>query len=317
MPEQRRPLLLHVGYHKTATTWLQNIVFTPQNYFVQMLSHAEVFEQILNPHGLQFDPSVARATFKAHLGTAPEHAEVDVVSLESITGLPFTGGRESDDYARRLKQIFLDDPDGEAPPRVTVLLTIREQFAIIASVYMQYLMRAGTERPERFLDETPYPGYPTFSAENFCYHRLVGLYQDLFGAENVLVLPQELIAADQPAAVALMADVSGNDRLREALWAPRTERGNSYPQYAAPLLRRANFFRRDAMNPAPVLNLGRAPFKLVGGLSRRVPLPASLKRSKPLTDLARQTFAGRFANSNRALQAMLAHKVDLSGYEGL
>ena len=310
-----RPLLLHVGYHKTATTWLQNIVFTPEHGFCQVMDHDAIFDHVIAPHGLAFDPAPARALIAEGAAGAAPGAAVDVVSLEALSGLPYTGGRESDDYARRLAAITADRG---AP--VTVLMTIREQTAILSSVYMQYLYRAGTESPRRFFDEDTQRGFFRFSAENFCYHRLVGLYQALFGPENVLVLPQELIAADQAAAVRLMAEVAGNAPLLEAGWAARTERGKSYPQYAVPLLRRANYFRREALNPSPMIDLGRLGqwgYRGTGWLARRAPLPKSLTGSKPVTEYIRERFDGRFAESNRALAAQLHHKVALPGYQGL
>lgn len=310
-----RPLLLHVGYHKTATTWLQNIVFTPEHGFCQVMDHDAIFDHVIAPHGLEFDPSPIQALIAAGGAEARAETAVDVVSLEALSGLPYTGGRESDDYARRLAAITADRG---AP--VTVLMTIREQTAILSSVYMQYLYRAGTESPRRFFDEDTQRGFFRFSAENFCYHRLVGLYQELFGPENVLVLPQELIATDQGAAVRLMAEVAGNAPLLEAGWTARTERGKSYPQYAVPLLRRANYFRREALNPSPMIDLGQLGqwgYRGTGWLARRAPLPKSLTGSKPVTDYIRKRFDGRFAESNRALAAQLHHKVALPGYQGL
>lgn len=49
-----RPLI-HVGYHKTATTWMQQLLFTPDHGFRQIAGHREVFDHIVGPHGLEFD----------------------------------------------------------------------------------------------------------------------------------------------------------------------------------------------------------------------------------------------------------------------
>lgn len=310
-PAAPRPLLIHVGYHKTATTWLQNRVFVPEFHFWQVMTHKEIFDTVIAPHGLDFDPAPVRRIVAERVAAAPAGAAVDVISLEALSGLPFFGGRESDDLARRLKA---------ALPEARILLTIREQHAIIASVYMQYLLRAGTQSAEAFFDGTPYDGYFAFSARNFEYDRLVGLYQDLFGPEQVLVLPQELIARDQAAAVALLTRFSGNAPLAAAGWTPVRERGVSYPQYAVPLLRRANYFRREAMNLNPMIDLGplgRLLYRGAGWLARRPVLPASWSKAKPVTDLVRRRFGGRFADSNRRLAAMLQHPVSLKGYEGI
>lgn len=306
-----RPVLLHVGYHKTATTWLQKLVFLPEFQFWQVMTHKEIFDTVIAPHGLDFDPAPARRIIAGRAAAAPDGAAVDVISLEALSGLPFTGGRESDDLARRLKAIV---------PEARILLTIREQHAVIASVYMQYLLRAGTQSPEAFFDGTPYDGYFAFSPRNFEYDRLVGLYQDLFGADRVLALPQELIARDQTAAMDLLTRFSGNAPLAAAGWTPVRERGVSYPQYAVPLLRRANYFRREAMNLNPMIDLGpvgRLLYRGAGWLARRPFLPAAWGKAKPVTDLVRRRFGGQFADSNRRLAGMLHHPVSLKGYEGI
>jgi len=133
-------LLFHVGHHKTATTWLQNTVFQPEHGFTQVLDHPEIFKTVVNPHGLHFKAGLPRALIAERVAAAPD-SSVSVVSLESLSGSPFSGGRESDDFARRIAEI---SPDAK------ILITIREQCRIIASVYMQYLSRGGTEPAEQF-----------------------------------------------------------------------------------------------------------------------------------------------------------------------
>lgn len=297
-----RPILLHVGYHKTATTWLQNSVFRPEHGFPQVMTHPQVFEHIVTPHGLAYDAQAVRDLVAPRLGAG---GGVDVISLESLSGNPFYGGRESDDYAQRLKAAF---------PQARILLSIREQMAIIASVYMQYLLRGGTAPARAFFEGAQVGGYMGFDPVHFEYDRLVGLYQDLYGAENVMVLPLEEIARDQAQAVARMAAFSDNTQI--APWETRPSRGVSYPEAAVPLLRRVNHLRPGPANPHPVADLGglsRLAYRVIGGGLRRL----GKGRARPVTMLAREMFKGRFTESNQRLQAMLAHPADLSRYDGI
>ena len=317
MPADRpaHPVLLHVGYHKTATTWLQNQVFKPRHGFRQILTHKEIFDGVIAPHGLDFDPAPLAAEIATRRAADPAGTQVDVISLEALSGLPYEGGRESDVYARRLQALV---------PDARILITIREQYAILTSIYMQYLLRGGTESIKAFFDEMPFDGYAKFTAQNFRYHRLVGLYQELFGAQNVLALPQEEIAADQGRALHRLAGFAGNSALVETIdrdgWTAAPERGLSYPQFAVPALRRVNYFRRDALNPNPILDLSgsrKQIYRSVGWMARSLPWPERLRRSRPVTEHVRQRFAGFFAESNRALAAQLVHQVDLSRYDGI
>ena len=304
-----------MGYHKTATTWLQNTVFQPPFGFRQILSHDEIFDRVIAPHGLDFDPAPLAALIAERRAAPPAGTGVDVISLEALSGRPYDGGRESDAYARRLQAVA---------PGARILVTIREQHTILASIYMQYLLRGGTESPQRFFDEKPFIGHAKFTADHFRYHRLVGLYQDLFGADAVLALPQETIAADQAGAVRRLAAFCGNAGLLAELardgWTARKERGVSYPQFAVPALRRVNYFRRDALNPNPVIDLSgsrKQTYRAVGWMARHLPWPDALRRSRPVSAHVRARFAGHFADSNRALAGQLIHDVDLNGYEGI
>ena len=180
----KRPLL-HVGYHKTGTTWLQNRFFVSEYGYGKILDHDAVSALIVDAHGSARDAEpLARAAEAG--GATLESGHVPVVSSEILCGNPFHGGAGGAENARLLAAAF---------PDARILITIREQMRMLTSVYMQYLSRGGTRSPEDFFTEENAPGYPRFRTGHFRYDWLVGLYRDLFGAENVLVLTQEEMAS--------------------------------------------------------------------------------------------------------------------------
>ena len=184
-----RPLLLHVGYHKTATTWMQRALFQEVHGYRPLLSHAEVFDLVVRPHGLRWDPAPARALIAERLAGVPG-GQTPVISSEILSGLPFTGGRESDGLARRLAEVAEGLP---AEPRI--LVSIRAQMRMLPSVYMQYIRRGGTMPPETFFAGESEIGYFGFSPEHFEYDRFVALYQRLFGRAAVHVRRRRPCAA--------------------------------------------------------------------------------------------------------------------------
>ncbi|MGB0440235.1 MAG: hypothetical protein ACPGFC_09065, partial [Paracoccaceae bacterium] len=98
------PLLFHVGYHKTATTWMQRKLFTPTYGYRQLAEHEDVWRDVVRPHGFRFDPAAMRDLLAARAqDLAP--GEVPVVSSEILSGHPFQGGHENDVYAERLARI--------------------------------------------------------------------------------------------------------------------------------------------------------------------------------------------------------------------
>lgn len=301
------PLLLHVGYHKTATTWMQRSLFVPAHGYRQVMTHEEVWAHLVRPHGLRFDPEGPRALLAARLA-ALGPGEVPVISSEILSGLPFGGGRESDAYARRLAQVA---------PGARILVSIRAQLAILPSVYMQYVRRGGTMRPAAFFAGETYLGYFGFSPEHFEYDALVAHYQALFGAGNVHVLPQEALRRDMDGAVADLARFAGNDAFAGLAPGAREATGASEPEYAVPVLRRINHLRPTALNRAPALSLGPAAetaFRGASWLLRRPAAATLLGGRRRVTEEARRRFAGRFDASNARLAAICAHPLDLSGY---
>lgn len=302
-------LLLHIGYHKTATTWMQTRLLQPVHGFAQLASHEEIFLRVGQPHGLQFSPEPMQSLIAARLkDLAPTH--VPVISSEVLSGHPFFGGRGSDVYAHRLKAIA---------PQARILISIRSQLKILPSVYMQYIQRGGTMSAARFFKGTDVPGFFGFRAEHFEYHRLIGLYRDLFGAESVHVMTQESLQQDQEKACAdLAAFCEAKDYTGLSAQA-RAPHGLSYPEYAAPLLRRINQTQRSPMTPAPALPFGETPnllYRGTGYVLRQPRIKRLLRDARPVSAYVKDHFAGRFDDSNRALAQMLGDQVDLSRYEG-
>lgn len=303
-----RPLLIHVGYHKTATTWLQRVLFTADHGYRKLLSHAEVFETIVRPHGLTFDISPARALVTERMAVET-NCNTDVISSEILSGNPFLGARGSDEFARRLHALA---------PDALILITIREQFSMMTSLYMQYVSRGGTMSPDAFFAESPDIGYVSFASEHLEFHRLIGLYRELFGADRVLVITKEGLDDDYRATVDRIGTFSGNSTPICLNGAAAQRVGASYPEYSSIALRRINHFRSGPLNSAPLINLGAFSDRLyrgTGALARSRPVARLFGHLRPVAALVGTRFRGRYAPSNRALKAMLDDEIDLTGYE--
>jgi hypothetical protein len=302
------PLLLHVGYHKTATTWMQRQLFVPAHGFRQVAFHREAFDHVVAPHGFDFDPAPLAALL-AERAAALAPGEVPVLSSEILSGHPFQGGHGSDVYAERLARIA---------PQARILISIRSQLRILPSVYMQYLLRGGTQPWDRFFAGTDELGYFAFTPRHFEYDRLVACYQRLFGAGRVHVLTQESLQRDMAGAAAAVAAFAGAAFAGLTPEARRVEAA-SYPEYAAPVLRRINHVQASTLDPWPVVALGRTPgglFRLAGGLLRRPPFAPLLQHRRPVSEHVRQRFAGYYRDSNRRLAALVPG-LDLTGYDGI
>ncbi|MBX3486145.1 sulfotransferase [Phenylobacterium sp.] len=301
------PLLIHVGYHKTGTTWLQRILFRPEYGYRPIMDHEDVFRWFLRPHGLDFDEAATRAHITSLRGQG-EPGLVDVISSEILVGNPHFGGRESDAYARRLHA---------AAPDARILITLREQLRSATSEYMQYISRAGTMKPTEYFDDAPIMGYAKYAPEHLEYHRLIGLYRELFGAENVIVMTQEALAKDGKAYARRLAEAAGVTSPGDLETIDTRPMSPSPEEFAAPILRRINHFRSGPTGPGPFLDLGPVSafvYRVAHYLSRRPFAKRMLGRVKPVTAIVHRRFTDRYLESNRQLKAMLGDRADLASY---
>lgn len=300
-------LLIHVGYHKTATTWLQAQFFRSHHGFRKVLDHAEVFDLITRPHGLTFDPLVARQEVQNRLARL-EAGIVPVISSEILSGNPFFGGRESDVFADRLHRIW---------PEARILITIRSQMKILPSVYMQYLQRGGTLPHSRFFTEESELGYTWFSPLHFEYDRLLEKYQNLYGPENVYLMQQESLACDPERACADLARFCGAENFDGLVEGATRSRGTSYPEYSAWALRRINHFQSSVLNRNPVIRLGENPdglYRLTGYVMRTSGMKKLFRERRPVSRWVKEHMSGRFTKSNSRLRELTPHRLNLEAY---
>ena len=303
-----KPILLHVGYHKTATTWMQAFLFTPAHGYRQIATHEEVFAHIVRPFGLPFDPTPMKALIAERCAALADD-ETPVISSEILSGHPFRGGHEGAVYAERLAQII---------PDARLLFSVRNQTRMLPSVYMQYVLRGGTMPYDQFFEGTKELGYFGFTPEHFEYDRLVARYQALFGVQNVFVLTQESLKDDMDKAAHLLATYAGATRFSGLVPEAKRVYAPSYPEYAAPVLRRINYVQASTLNPRPILRLGTTPYGLyraAGFCLRRWPFKPLLGSYTPVSDYVQKHFKGRYSESNKRLAGLIGPSLDLKGYD--
>ncbi|MBV7379819.1 hypothetical protein [Maritimibacter dapengensis] len=301
------PLLLHIGYHKTATTWMQKQLFLPEHGYHQVSGHEEVSRYFTDIHGLQFDHEVPRDAILEASSEVPKGSTA-VISSELLVGNPFFGGRESDVYAERLHQAF---------PDAYVLITIRAQDKVLRSIYMQYVSRGGTMPPELFFNMPKTASFPAFSATHFEYDWLIAHYRKLFGDDKVLVLPQEALQGNMDQSIQDLASFCANRNFKGISDAKKKVRMASYPEYAAPFLRRSNYFQKSVLDPNPLVSFGTTPgglYKGVGFLLKGPFFKKAFDSYRPVSRYVATEFSGRFTESNQRLRELLGGELDLSKY---
>src|SRR5262245_39922524 len=110
--------LLHVGYHKTGTSWLQSHLFTNERtgLATPFKEHADIYQHLVHPHALDFDPEACRAHFLRAIANLEDRGLTAVLSAERLCGDMLYGGYDSKELADRMASVF---------PRGKVLIVVR------------------------------------------------------------------------------------------------------------------------------------------------------------------------------------------------
>ena len=184
--QQARPIV-HIGYHKTATTWFQKSIW-PSLASHDWVARKGTQEALLNPPGMHFDPRAARSVLGLDSRSKPV-----VLSEENLSGYIHNGGLHGligPEMARRIHAVL---------PEARIVIFVRNQPDAIRASYSQYVAGGGTYGLDKYLHtydsvygalRAPFKA-PAFEWEHFQFDRLISLYDGLFGRENVFVYPYE------------------------------------------------------------------------------------------------------------------------------
>lgn len=311
-------LLLHVGYHKTGSTWFQSRVFAredlgfctwkaPRHVVHQLFCAASPFEPF--PDGLLAD-LVAQAT------SATEAGKVFVVSHERLSGYPASGGYDAGVIAARLHRVF---------PNATVFGLFRRQPDMILSAWRQQIVDGGDLSLWQFLNpvEPQIVRVPRFAAATYRYSGLVGRYREIFGAERALFLPYEMfverpLALLQSLAERLQLPVFASSA--HALVAAMVRDNPSLSPTLLAAMRKVNLlFVRTQMSPHALVDLGAARIRGAFRVANRFLAPPL----RPLDRWLASRAMGRIAKfcaqqylaDNETLQQLIGVSLAEYGYD--
>jgi hypothetical protein len=208
------PFFIHIGFHKTATTWFQDHFFSnhPQ---IQYLGKAypdhpsfrmsELKETIVSEPDTTFSSDESRETLHSIINEHPLNGfRIHGMSYEGLSaGSNWFGGRTFY-VADRLKEVFRDYD-------VKIIMGIREQLSMIESMYSEYVKLGGSESLERLL-------FSPFSEaddllDKLKYAPLIEYYRDTFGEDDVFVYLFERFKSEKSTLLDEICDFLGIDPL--------------------------------------------------------------------------------------------------------
>jgi len=191
--------VVHIGYQKCASTYLQRVVFPMLGNFANFgncsssgISHAE--KALL--YRRDMEPEQYRSMVDRHIVSADDHKPYKILSSEDYTELPFLGFERNVGSVARLKGVDLTPYDhrnevictnlSRVWPDAYILIIIREPLNWAVSKYDHWYRRdLVDEILEGCLDSL-----------GESYDRLVHRYIERFGRDHVRVVPYEWLLRD-------------------------------------------------------------------------------------------------------------------------
>lgn len=313
-------VLIHIGYHKTATTWLQEEIFVSSSNVFEPLSirpaercrelgrrfYATADNYPLSPFNLN---EKEIADYLNHLlEIKPELlTKCPVFSDERLCGQYASAGCDSQAIANRLKNTF---PNGK------VLIVIRRQPELLLSSYFQFLYIGGTLSFQKFTQCNYDDKRPFFSPYHFDFLPLVKYYFQLFGKENVLVLPQEYLNENGPGFISRIGQFVKEDIMPDSR--AFTRRHNvKESEYSLVKLRNLSYltYTKSYTNYIEANNaITKYLSKKIRNISIKVIPDSWNRRTKEKLKAESIAFIGnRFLESNRELASII--DLDLSKYK--
>jgi hypothetical protein len=230
--------LVHIGYHKSATTWFQTVYY-PGVANARYVDRNVVKQAFLEHSALQWNAGKALETL------AQVDGERLILCEEELSGYLHNGGMFgclSKDMVGRIHAVL---------PEADIVVFIRSQPDMIAACYAQYIRGGGTFSVNRYLwpqkylshgAESRYYKIPRFSFDHFEYLPLLRCYAEQFGRDRVHVFPYEALREDSGQ---FLDDFEARFELRiDRAKLRRGRRNVSYRMWLIPAARLLNLFTR-------------------------------------------------------------------------
>jgi len=198
-------LVIHIGLHKTGTTWLQRRVFADAKMGFLSTPNGQsndATDAFITVDPLAFNAAKARAGFEPMLQEARSKNLVPVISQERLSSDPSFGGYYFTDVLDRLIETF-----GE----FRLLLTIREQKGMLLALYRQAVRSGGTHSLSQMIGtgNEPTGWKSTIRPEYLMYDRMIEHLNARLGEDRVCVLPLELMRSDPKDYMRRLLDFTG------------------------------------------------------------------------------------------------------------
>lgn len=297
-------LLVHIGYHKTGSTWLQERIFREPLGYYSPWDRRLAFSTFILVNPLTFSSAEAYDIYREGIEEAYQRSLVPVISQEALSGNRSRPLYTAKSTADHLHQTF---------PEAKIFVAVREQISMVASWYKHHVMAGNRLGIDEYL-AAPEAGFdPMFPLDHLEYHNLIGYYQKLFGRERVLVLPYEQLRDSGPSFVSSINRFVGLDPVSEV---PEEVENRGYSAMSVELRRRINpWVVSTPRTRTRRAYLDRLALKALYRIDRLTPPQWQRGFDDRLRRSIRSRLAGHYRRSNQLLAELTDLDLGALGYD--
>lgn len=306
----RRNPVIHIGFHKTGTSWFQAALY-PLVTSHRLADRDLVRSTFMGGDAFHFDARHARQILEQGSEGRPI-----LICEEDLSGTLHIGAAST--YIAKVLAGRLCDtfPDAQ------IVIFVRAQPDAAASWYAQYVREGGTASPRRYFfpDEYLFPGKNMpFKLARFDFSQLdfLGLieeYDRLCGRDRVHVFAYEELVSDPSRILARLREI-GLDFPEDV---PMTRVNAAYRKRLMPIARATALFTgRSVVNKRTILHLPfwfKARLHLLNLLDRSRLLGERIQAADVLDAKTNAWISAYFSASNRSLQKRMGIDLQSLGY---
>jgi hypothetical protein len=311
-------LLIHAGYHKTGTSFLQKNLFIDQNAgYCSPIDRIYLRNTFIRTNPFEFDSAKVREEFMPDINKALEKCLIAVLSHEQFSGQPAGSGYGVRRRQREISRKEIVNRLYACFPEARVLIVIREQREMIKSIYKFFVLGWKSKLSaniEQFLDQSMLDnGYgPLFHLDYLRYDHIISHYQSLYGVANVKVLPYEWLR-DEPLEFINQINRFAGNNIVETVSAEKVNEG--YSASLCTLKRYLNRMLASPDKPGKYSKAERRAAALIKRLNRHVPKSVHERAEKKLSEKITELTDGAFTESNKRTANLTGLDLAALGYE--
>jgi hypothetical protein len=185
-----KELYIHIGMHKTATTFLQKRVFP--NLGINYISQYEIMPFLVAV--TQEDESIYDVEFQRNYMSSFFKNGKNIISAEGLSGNVLNRYRSRTAIIEKLKTTF---------PDAKIIIGIRNQKDMMKSLYKQYIQIGGSKKESELFDtKVTYKSaifrhdYNCIDPKTLMYYNYLNRIVELFGQESVYIYLYEDLVYD-------------------------------------------------------------------------------------------------------------------------